>query len=228
MENNNKYTICGNIAILKMKGDQECLISVESLEKIRPYTWCVEGTGYAMSRTFGRAVKMHRLVVNAGKGDYVDHIDGNRLNNTLSNLRICSKKQNEYNSKIRADNSSGFKGVSFDKRKDKYRAYINKDGHQYHLGYFWSAEDREGGDRVHAYGRYRNVFLSSAELTELQTELPSLWEQYIERLSEYMESSGKGYKNHAATIRRWANADKKKEEPPARNRDYSVEEGETI
>ena len=40
-----------------------------------------------------------------------------------------------------------------------------------------------------------------------------------------MESSGKGYKNHAATIRRWANADKKKEELPARNRDYSVEEG---
>lgn len=90
-----------------------------------------------------------------------------------------------------------------------------------------SIENREG-DRTHAYGRYRNVFLSSAELAELQTELPSLWEQYIERLSEYMESSGKGYKNHAATIRRWANADKKKEEPPARNRDYSVEEGETI
>lgn len=90
-----------------------------------------------------------------------------------------------------------------------------------------SIENRER-DKTHAYGRYRNVFLSSAELAELQTELPSLWEQYIERLSEYMESSGKGYKNHAATIRRWANADKKKEEPPARNRDYSVEEGETI
>ena len=90
-----------------------------------------------------------------------------------------------------------------------------------------SIENREG-DRTHAYGRYRNVFLSSAELAELQTELPALWEQYIERLSEYMESSGKGYKNHAATIRRWANADKKKEELPARNRDYSVEEGETI
>ena len=72
---------------------------------------------------------------------------------------------------------------------------------------------------AHAYGRYRNVFLSSAELAELQTELPTLWEQYIERLSEYMESSGKGYKNHAATIRCWANADKKKEEPPARNRE---------
>lgn len=53
-----------------------------------------------------------------------------------------------------------------------------------------SIENREG-DRTHAYGRYRNVFLSSAELAELQTELPALWEQYIERLSEYMESSGK-------------------------------------
>ena len=63
--------------------------------------------------------------------------------------------------------------------------------------------------------RYRNVFLSSAELAELQTELPSFWEQYIERLSEYMESSGKGYKNHAATIRRCVNADKKKEERKA-------------
>ena len=71
-----------------------------------------------------------------------------------------------------------------------------------------SIENREG-DKTHAYGRFRNVFLSSAELAELQTELPILWEQYIERLSEYMESSGKGYKNHAATIRRWANADKK-------------------
>ena len=86
-----------------------------------------------------------------------------------------------------------------------------------------SIENREG-DMAHAYGRYRNVFLSSAELAELQTELLTLWEQYIERLSEYMESSGKGYKNHAATIRRWANADKRKEEPPVRNRDYGVEE----
>ena len=90
-----------------------------------------------------------------------------------------------------------------------------------------SIENREG-DKTHIYGRYQNVFLSSVELAELQTELPTLWEQYIERLSEYMKSSGKEYKNHAATIRCWANADKKKEKPPARNRDYRVEEGETI
>ena len=78
---------------------------------------------------------------------------------------------------------------------------------------------------THAYGRYRNVFLSSAELAEIQTELPSLWEQYIERLSEYMASTGRTYKNHAATIRRWAAEDLRKANSiPS----YTCEEGESL
>lgn len=54
------------------------------------------------------------------------------------------------------------------------------------------------------------------------------WQTYIDRLSEYMASTGKQYQNHAATIRRWAAEDKKKAAPPARNRDYSVKEDETV
>lgn len=61
-----------------------------------------------------------------------------------------------------------------------------------------------------AYGRYKNVFLRDEELTELQTELPTLWQNYIDRLSEYMASIGKQYQNHATTIRRWGAEDKKK------------------
>lgn len=83
-------------------------------------------------------------------------------------------------------------------------------------------------DSTPAYGRYRNVFLSDEELTELQTELPTLWQTYIDRLSEYMASTGKQYQNHAATIRCWAAEDKKKAAPPARNRDYTVKEDETV
>ena len=90
-----------------------------------------------------------------------------------------------------------------------------------------SSENREG-DSSHAYGRYQNVQLSETELTELQTELPSQWQPYIERLSEYMASTGKEYQNHAATIRRWAEEDKRKAAPAPRNRDYSVKEGETV
>ena len=79
-----------------------------------------------------------------------------------------------------------------------------------------------------AYGRYKNVFLRDEELTELQTELPTLWQNYIDRLSEYMAYTGKQYQSHAATIRRWAAEDKKKAATQGRNRDYSVQEGETV
>lgn len=79
-----------------------------------------------------------------------------------------------------------------------------------------------------AYGRYQNVFLTDDELTELQKELPALWQTYVDRLSEYMASTGKQYQNHAATIRRWAAEDRKKAATQTRNRDYSVREGETV
>ena len=79
-----------------------------------------------------------------------------------------------------------------------------------------------------AYGRYQNVFLTDDELTELQKELPALWQTYVDRLSEYMASTGKQYQNHAATIRHWAAEDRKKAATQTRNRDYSVREGETV
>ena len=79
-----------------------------------------------------------------------------------------------------------------------------------------------------AYGRYQNVFLTDDELTELQKELPALWQTYVDRLSEYMASTDKQYQNHAATIRRWAAEDRKKAATQTRNRDYSVREGETV
>lgn len=88
-------------------------------------------------------------------------------------------------------------------------------------------ENRESGSAL-AYGRYQNVFLTGEELTELQTELPALWQTYVDRLSEYMASTGKQYQSHAATIRRWAAEDGKKAAPQTRNRDYSVWEGETV
>ena len=137
----NKYEVLGESTLVYMHSNKVCIISSASLELILPYTWCVEGTGYVMSRTNGEAIKMHRLITNAPKGIFVDHIDGNPLNNRLDNLRLCLKQQNEFNTKIRSDNVSGYKGVSFDKRKHHYRAYITKDGKQYFLGYFSTKEE---------------------------------------------------------------------------------------
>ena len=88
--------------------------------------------------------------------------------------------------------------------------------------------EREKGRPARTYGRYQNVFLTDEELADLQASLPTVWGQYIEKLSEYIASTGKRYQSHAATIRRWAGEDARKAAPPSRNRDYSVKEDETV
>ena len=63
----------------------------------------------------------------------------------------------------------------------------------------------------HKYGEYKNVLLSDEDMDKLKAEFPADWQQRIERLSGYIESTGKSYKNHLATIRNWAKRDKEKE-----------------
>ena len=79
-----------------------------------------------------------------------------------------------------------------------------------------------------SYGRYENVFLTDTELSELQAELPEKWAYYIERLSGYIASTGKKYKNHAATIRRWAADDTAKAAPKQGIPEYTCKEGESL
>lgn len=59
----------------------------------------------------------------------------------------------------------------------------------------------------HKYGQYGNVLLSDEELEKLKAEFPFDWEERIERLSEYVASTGKVYKNFLATIRSWSKKD---------------------
>lgn len=74
-----------------------------------------------------------------------------------------------------------------------------------------------------AYGRYENVLLTNDEKFALQTDFPD-WQERIEKLSGYMKSSGKCYRDHAATIRLWA----AKEQPAAVKRSYTCKEGESL
>ena len=65
----------------------------------------------------------------------------------------------------------------------------------------------------HQYGEYKNVLLSDEELEKLQKELPD-WQNMVERLSEYIASSGKKYKSHYATLRSWNRREPKSKKPP--------------
>ena len=86
----------------------------------------------------------------------------------------------------------------------------------------------KGQALARSYGRYENVFLTDTELSELQAELPEKWAYYIERLSGYIASTGKKYKNHAATIRRWAADDTAKVAPKKGIPEYTCKEGESL
>lgn len=74
-----------------------------------------------------------------------------------------------------------------------------------------TAPAKAAPEKKGTYGRYRNVKLTDTDLSKLKAEFPADWQERIDRLSTYMDSSGKSYKNHLATIRNWARRDAKRE-----------------
>lgn len=70
-----------------------------------------------------------------------------------------------------------------------------------------TAPAKAASEKKGTYGCYGNVKLSDTDLSKLKAEFPADWQERIDRLSTYMDSSGKSYKNHLATIRNWARRD---------------------
>ncbi len=128
---------------------------------LRQFRWHRSTNGYAMGsvKRSGQRQKvyMHRYLMDAQPGDIVDHIDGNKLNNTRANLRIVSNAQNQWNRRPQA-NATGYKGVTWHKRKQKYHARIQVNGQRYSLGYFdtarAAAEAYNAAAKLH-FGEYR-------------------------------------------------------------------------
>ena len=107
-----------------------------------------------------KLIRMHRVILQ--RMGYVnfketDHCDKDGLNNQRCNLRPATHQQNNFNKKIRSDNSSGYKGVSWSKLKEKWRSYITINDEQIELGYFDNLTDAA---KVYnnAANKYHNEF----------------------------------------------------------------------
>jgi len=88
---------------------------------------------------------MHRVILNTPRDKQGDHIDGNGLNNQRANLRNCTKDENNRNRHgLDANNTSGYRGVSWDKGTGKFRAFIKIKGLAVHLGSFTTAAEASG------------------------------------------------------------------------------------
>ena len=96
---------------------------------------------YVQKRFPNNKVKqLHRFLLNAPNGTYVDHINGNTLDNRRQNLRICTNSANLRNGRIRTNNISGFTGVGFNKNRNKWEARIKVKYKQINLGRFDSKQ----------------------------------------------------------------------------------------
>jgi hypothetical protein len=108
----------------------------------------INNQGYLSTEIKGKTYKVHRIIYQMTHNIEilesnleVDHIDLNPLNNNPSNLRLCSSMENSRNRSLRRDSNSKCKGVSYDKKKDKWRARIRCNYKLISLGYYSIKED---------------------------------------------------------------------------------------
>jgi hypothetical protein len=116
--------------------------------------------GYRLARVKGKYIQTHRAIFLMHFGylpEIIDHIDGNKSNNKIENLRAATKAQNAWNSKIASNNKSGIRGVSWNKQTSKWKVAINVDGRAIHLGRFSNIKDAQKvieSARIQYHGKY--------------------------------------------------------------------------
>ena len=133
---------------IKLSKSQFALVDDEDYDELIKYKWCASYCNntksfYAMRTgrvsdldACGATIRMHRVIMNAPKGMQVDHIDHNTLDNQKINLRICTASQNAMNKGPSKSNKSGYKGVGWDKKYNKWEAQIMINGKHKRLGSF--------------------------------------------------------------------------------------------
>ena len=127
------------IALTKSK---VTIVDDGDFEGLNKYKWCankIGNTHYAVRRSpreKSLLVYMHRVILSAPVGLQVDHINHNGLDNCRCNLRLCTHAENQRNSPLRKDSTSGYKGVCWLINKNKYQAKIYLNRKQICLGSF--------------------------------------------------------------------------------------------
>ena len=137
------YSFLGKIPII---------VDDNLFDYLSTFRWNVSN-GYAVTRNRRKKkpfpkikqldIYMHRLVFDKYKNKifYVDHINSNKLDNRMCNLRYATNQQNQANSKISSNNKSGYKGVSWDKVNKKWVAQVMLNHKNIKLGRFSKKED---------------------------------------------------------------------------------------
>lgn len=101
---------------------------VDDDDYLNQWKWraCINGKSIYAQRVEGKKkIKMHRVIMNPEPHLLVDHIDGNGLNNTRNNLRVCTKAENNRNRRVSSNNILGHKGITKDGKSYRARIVVN-------------------------------------------------------------------------------------------------------
>lgn len=139
----------GDIAYVALTRGYEAIIDVEDVSLVESFNWtalidrrkdgsvrrvyAVRKEGFGKSR---RSVLMHRTIGKTPHGLDTDHHDGDGLNNRKINLRSATVAQNAHNQGLSISNTSGHKGVHWNKRRGMWQARIRVPGERRHIGYY--------------------------------------------------------------------------------------------
>ena len=111
--------------IIYTKQLHEILVDDDDYERLSRHKWYLHPKGYAQAWIGGHMVLMHRIVMTPGDRQ-VDHKDGNKLNNTKSNLRLVTQGVNTQNVPPKKNNTSGYVGVN--RNGNYWQASVYKNG----------------------------------------------------------------------------------------------------
>lgn len=137
----NKYDLSREYGIGWTDNGDEFYFDLEDYDKIKNYHWHLDKYGYIVACIDDTTVKMHRIVTNCPSDYDVDHKCHKLNDNRKSQLRVCKHQNNTMNTKIPSNNTSGAKGVCWDKSRNLWEAYIKINQHKKHLGRFANFQD---------------------------------------------------------------------------------------
>lgn len=166
--------IYSEIIIYNKDKSERCraVIDTEDIPKINNTVWSLASGGYIRTKykNSGKSTCLHRVIMgieNKGLEILVDHINMNKLDNRKCNLRVVNKSQNSMNRTTPSNNTYSFRGISYDKRRNKFRAYIKINGKQISLGYYNSFGNAK---KARLKGEYK-YFKEYSNKTELAIPL---------------------------------------------------------
>lgn len=124
--------------LIVLRNGQCAFVDQEDFDELNQWSWGCTSTGYAWRRVGNpaKAMYMHNVVNQTPEGFLADHINRNRLDNRRSNLRSVTRAENQVNRGTFRNNTSGTKGVHFEKSSGRWVAHIGYNNRLIKLGRF--------------------------------------------------------------------------------------------